>query len=351
MSSRIEYGLGPFVTLWHSGQSNTPNPADWALRLTDCRVATGYGQPSNTLYDWTLGAKAAQVDANFALPPTISDHLRIERFAEKVSSTLYSARQDPVGLVSDSERQAYVNLLASDFADLEEEISGASSVVTLIYLRAVHLHLRLSAFFSPPSLPSYRTDLMKLYNATTSFLETCLHLEQSTSSAFPHNETSSRGRVALVHGTNYIFQMMLAAGFALLKLHNNFLQQAGLDAEKVRTLFSKSIWALRSMSVQENDLAQRLAEVLAQVWKGSRAAVEKTEIEGPPVDDDTSMQLKVRCRMSVSLVYDSVWRWREEAQRRGISLESKYHLSGPTQRIAHIRSSIPQASYRPFRYH
>lgn len=302
------------------------------------RVATGYGQPSNTLYDWTLSLKAANSDTNFTLPPTISDHLRVERFAEKVSSTLYSNPQDPVGLASDIERQAYVNLLASDFADLEEEMRGNCTWITLVYLRAAHLHLWLSAFFSPPSLPSYRTDLIKLYNATTAFLETCLGLGPRADSAFTDGSTATSNFASLVHGTNYVFQMMLAAGFALLKLHNNFLQQLGLDAEKekAKSLFSKTIWALRSMSVQENDLAQRLAEVLAQVWKGSRAAAEKSGNDAPSAYIDNSMQLKVRCRMSVSLVYDSVWRWREEANRKGISLEGQCVVVGSRGMLSSI---------------
>jgi hypothetical protein len=293
------------------------------------RVATGYGQPSNILYDWTLGSKAAKSDPNFALPSIIRDHLRIERFAEKVSSTLYSNRQDPVGLVSDEERRTYVNLLSLDFADVEEEMSTETSAVTLVYLRAAHLHLRLGSFFSPPSLPSYRADLMKLYNATISFLNTCLGLDKPSSSvvAIDH-QSGPTGCPALAYGTNYIFQMMLAAGFALMKLHSSFVQQVELDAESARSLFSKTIWALRSMSVQENDLAQRLAEVLAQVWKGSRAGAAKNGSDTLQAYTDDSMQLKVRCRMSVSLVYDSVWRWREEAHRRGISLEGEYFSQG-----------------------
>lgn len=225
----------------------------------------------------------------------------------------------------DDQRQTYVDLLASDLADLEEEISEDSSMVTLIYLRAVHLHLRLSAFFSPPSVPSYQTDLSKLYTAITSFLETCFGLDKSSDLGLSVTGSSpTTGSVSLTFGTNYIFHMMLAAGFALLKLHNNFVQKVGLDAEKARCLFRQTIWAIRSMSVQENDLAQRLAEVLAQVWKGSRAGSEKTGFETPQAYIDNSMQLRVRCRMSVSVVYDSVWRWREDAQRRGITLECEY---------------------------
>ena len=229
-------------------------------------------------------------------------------------------------MVSDEERQTYVNFLASDFVDLEEEISVETSGVTLVYLRAAHLHLRLSAFFSPPSLPSYRADLLKLYNATISFLYACLGLDKSPSSVFPIEPSGPGGCPSLVHGTNYIFQMMLAAGFALMKLQSSFVEQVNLDATIGQTLFSKTIWALRSMSVQENDLAQRLAEVLAQVWKGGRAGAGKNGFDATQASTDNSMQLKVRCRMSVSLVYDSVWRWREEAHRRGISLECEYFI-------------------------
>jgi hypothetical protein len=193
---------------------------------------------------------------------------------------------------------------------------------------------------------------MKLYNTTTTFLETCLDLAPHASSAFTdgNSSTTNPDFLSLVHATNYVFQMMLAAGFALLKLHNNFLQQVGLDAEKekAKTLFSKTIWALRSMSVQENDLAQRLAEVLAQVWKGSRAAAEKNGVDAQAAYVDDGMQLKVRCRMSVSLVYDSVWRWREEANRKGISLEGEClsaFVVGSTGMLSSI-SSIPQTSHR-----
>ncbi len=346
MSSRTECVPGQSATLLHNGRTTR---GLYDMKLIDYRVATGYGQPANTLYDWTLSMKAANTDTNFTLPSPVADHLRFERFAEKVSKTLYSNRQDPVGLVSDTERQTYVNLLASDFADLEEEIPDGSPIVTLIYLRAAHLHLRLSAFFSPPTMTSYRTDLMKLYNATTSFLETCLGHEQSASSGFTSDVSGASGFVSLIYGTNYIFQMMLAAGFALLKLHNNFLQQVGLDSEKekARNLFTKTIWALRSMSVQENDLAQRLAEVLTQVWRGSRAAAEKNGTDAEPGYIDNSMQLKVRCRMSVSLVYDSVWRWREEASRKGISLECAcLAVVNEMRWTLIVHSSIPQASHR-----
>ena len=72
-----------------------------------------------------------------------------------------------------------------------------------------------------------------------------------------------------------------------------------------------------------NDLPSRLAEVLAQLWRGGGAGsrvVGRGMGEGGGTDGaggGGSLQLKVRCRMSMSLVFDSVWRWREEFQAKG----------------------------------
>lgn len=46
----------------------------------------------------------------------------------------------------------------------------------------------------------------------------------------------------------------------------------------------------------------------------------------PGIDD--SLQLKVRCRMSMSLVFDSIWRWREEFQAQGRgNIDGQFFLS------------------------
>ena len=116
------------------------------------------------------------------------------------------------------------------------------------------------------------------------------------------------------HATNYILQMIIAAGFSLLKLLNSFFANQ-VDLEYGVTLFKRAIWMIRTISVSTNDLPSRLAEVLAQLWSnggaGSKIPKRINEVT------DSSLQLKVRCRMSMSLVYDSVWRWREEFQAKG----------------------------------
>lgn len=258
----------------------------------------------------------------------------IEQLSDKITKTLYSNRRDPVGLTSDSERPNYVALLSRDLEELEDKLQSDSSQVTGLYLRATALHLRLSALFSPPSLPTYRTDLIKLLHATKDFLDACLQLESSMTVESTGGMSSAK--ISLSHVPNYVFQMVLASGFVLHKLKNTNLDHQ--DSIKIEhDLFSKTIRAIRDISVSSNDLPSRLAEVLAQLWKSSRTAsgifrAENGQIFGVDgqnraieIQDgtDTNLQLKVRCRMSMSLVYDSVWRWREDVLARGQRIDGK----------------------------
>lgn len=120
----------------------------------------------------------------------------------------------------------------------------------------------------------------------------------------------------------YIYQMMVAAGCTLLKLSKSFFA-AHIDMEYTKNLFNRAIWAIRGVSVSSNDLPERLAEVLAQMWRLGGAAP-KAAMSNTDVDD--SLRLKVRCRMSMSLLFDSVWRWREDARTKGRNIEGQADL-------------------------
>lgn len=241
-------------------------------------------------------------------------------FVDRVSKRIYTNQHDSVGLGADHERSTYVSFLTEDFKRLERKLASDNSAVTQLYLRAAYLHLRLCVFFSPPSLPSYQADLLELYNATTSFLELCLSLDSQAGVTMP--STWNTG-LQVIYSTNYIFQMMLAAGFSLLKLNHTFLRQHKLDTEGASQLFTRATWALRSFSVSENDLPERLAEVLAQVWRTGRVRAEPDSNNIGEGTANYSLQLKVKCRMSMSHVFDSVWRWRQNFEFKGKNFECK----------------------------
>lgn len=186
------------------------------------------------------------------------------------------------------------------------------SAIEILYLHCAALHLRLTAFFDAPTAPDYRSDLSALYVAASTLLKTFLALPGQISSIQTATTDPALAEGAgSAYATNYVMQMILAAGFTLLKLLNSFFATQ-VDVVTGRTLFLQTVSALRSISVVQNDLPQRLAEVLAQLWQANGGGSQRLFEEGESKRVDSSLQLKVRCRMSMSLVYDSVWRWREE---------------------------------------
>ena len=90
-------------------------------KLTYNRVATGYGQPPSTFYDWTLSQPDDGEDG-FRLPPDAEGRLLIEKFSNKVTKALYSNPSDPVGLVKDNERSVLTRFLARDYELLEQTL-------------------------------------------------------------------------------------------------------------------------------------------------------------------------------------------------------------------------------------
>ena len=146
--------------------------------------------------------------------------------------------------------------------------------------------------------------------------------------------------------------MIIASAFTLLKLLNSFFVDF-VDANYGRTLFTRTVRSIRNISIASNDLPSRFAEVLSQMWKGSRAATAtapgaKKSVDAPAPTSinnngnnsivDDSLQLKVKCRMSMSVVFDSAWRWRDHYQDQGrVCLEAA--LKNPTNPDSTIESS------------
>jgi hypothetical protein len=168
-------------------------------------------------------------------------------------------------------------------------------------LKAAGLHLRLSAFFDKPTQPNYTNDLRHVYLAATSMLTTVIDLPADT----------------LLYVPRYIEQMILAGAVTLLKLLNSSFENL-VDVTAGRSLFSRSVKTLRQLSVRSNDLPQRLAEVMAQLWHSSSASEQRmfNGGEGSTLQDD-GLQLKVRCRSSLSVLFDAIWRWRQAVGQSG----------------------------------
>jgi hypothetical protein len=295
----------------------------WATcNIVAQNVGTGYGQPASSLYDWTLALRPGD-DAALQLSVELEARLQIERFCDKVSKEMYSNASDPRGVAGDEHRAMLMRVYRRDYAELHASImSQRLGTVVDLHLRAACLHMRLAGFFDSSATPGYMDDLMGLWRAATGFLDSILEAGDAMS---PGVKTNGG---LLPYATNYIQQMLVAAGFTVLKLIKSFFSKT-IDFQRGRKLFHQSVQAIRATSVVHNDLQWRLAELMVQMWNGARLEHSNQSFnpqDDSPVHMDDSLQLKVRCRHSMSLVFDSVWRWREEYQSLGRgSLESMYN--------------------------
>lgn len=283
----------------------------WAVcNIVAQTIGTGYGQPASTLYDWTLAIRPGD-SGPFSLGPELEARLQIERFCDKVSKEMYSNASDPRGVAGDEHRAMLMRVYRREYNELQASILSQNlSPVVNLHLKAAGLHLRLAGFFDSSRTPGYLDDLMALWRATTSYLDYILDGPETCNEAYRYQ---LQDQFLLRYATNYIQQMLVAAGFALLKLMRSFFAKQ-VDFERGRTLFHRTIQAIRTTSVVQNDLNWRLAELMVQIWNGAKVE-NMSQSDDPEIDD--SLQLKVRCRHSMSLVFDSIWHWREEYQARG----------------------------------
>lgn len=299
----------------------------WAVcNIVSQSIGTGYGQPASTLYDWTLAVRPGE-DGPFTLSPELEARLQIERFCDKVSKEMYSNASDPRGVAGDELRAMLTRVYKREFGELQVSILSRQDLSPIInlHLKAAGFHLRLSAFFDSSATQGYMDDLMGLWRAATAFLDLVFELET------PPQDNMTGG--ILRYATNYILQMIIAGCVTLLKLLSSFFARE-VDFERGRQLFHRTIQAIRSMSVINNDLAWRLAELMVQMWNGARVE-QRSQLQHNGNGHDTrtivddSLQLKVRCRMSMSLVFDCVWRWREEFQSQGRNIEGQFNNEFP----------------------
>lgn len=191
---------------------------------------------------------------------------------------------------------------------------------------------------------------MALYYEATHFLDSVFELQEES---------------RLIYVPYYIMQMSLAAGFALLKLLNSDFATR-LPFEQGKNYVLRTIDGMRKAKVVPNDLTDRLAEVLAQLWKESSRgrsslhSMSQSPIVGNPNANPTlfggqhaqqrrestgmledPLGLIIRSRMSMSVVFDCVWRWRESQIHGAAEQLDSTVVNNPTNPDSSSNSSPP----------
>ena len=99
---------------------------------------------------------------------------------------------------------------------------------------------------------------------------------------------------------------MILAAFIILKISRSYL--AGrVDLRSGEKAYFTTIVALRESSLQNDDLYARGAMILTQLWTSTR-------VFRRPDGVVEGLFLRIRTRLSMGVVFDCFWWWREEFQ-------------------------------------
>lgn len=165
------------------------------------------------------------------------------------------------------------------------------------HLLATCVQLNCFAFFLPLGSPGRDQTFLDLYNSACTFLRAIIDYE--TSNGTP-----------LEHCSSFIGQSIFSAIFAMLKLLNSSVASK-IDFEHGTALFNGMILATRRMSIQNDDLPERFAIRVPQLWKVMRTDPQWSMARLDP------LVLRIDFRMSWSHVDDCMWAWRVFVRDKG----------------------------------
>lgn len=165
--------------------------------------------------------------------------------------------------------------------------------MTRIYLSAARLHLHAFYLFDDPTIDGYKDRIVKLYHTACSLIQHGHDLNNQENNFFNHSPF-------------FLCQVFVCASFTVLKILNSQYQSL-LNCDAGNQLLNAAISTLRKMSIANNDLPARLSDVIGFLCSLPRH---------PAVGEQTAdcLRLRVRNRLSMSVVYDSLWEWRKQFQ-------------------------------------
>ncbi|EXJ58531.1 hypothetical protein A1O7_05957 [Cladophialophora yegresii CBS 114405] len=262
-------------------------------------VSCGVGLPTPAhVRDWSLVTSSLEAPW---LDDNLRGHLRCASLCNRISQALASNPSDHTGLLQPRERLPVYTILNHEIVDLKTSRSWRPGT-TAVYLQITKLHLQAFYLFDDASTFGYFERIIALYSTASALLE--------------HIQTLDNQKLAFLYYCPFFcYEAFLCASFIVLKVLKNDYFSGIVDARLGEKLINFSVSALRKMSVANNDLPGRLSDVLAYLWTHPDPSI----ASGSGI---AGLQLKVQNRMSMSIVYDSLWRWREQFR---VEAESELH--------------------------
>ena len=123
--------------------------------------------------------------------------------------------------------------------------------------------------------------------------------------------------------TIFVSKLLHLAACTVLRLSRSHLSQ-NLDLTRGRTLYFFVILFHRRLSLQNNDTASRSTVILTQCWTSPNMF---KQCDGS-ID---SLTLRCRSRLSMSVVFDCYWWWRQEFAGQSDPYPERKPVNGKVQ--------------------
>lgn len=252
------------------------------------------------MHDWSLSG-IMESTSSTAVDLTLRQHLRIEQFRHRVSQSLGTNVLCSPDLLS-SDRLSLYRLFNVSLVELESEILGPSAAISW-YLSAARLHLQAFYLLDDASGEGYDERILTLFNTACTLIGLSQELNSNDSNGPVGSESE---HTFFAYCPFFCYQVFVCAAFVILKILDNGFFRPLIDADAGRKLLDSAIVWLRVMSVVNNDLPARLGDVI-----GFFCTLPEQGVLGGSSREDLRLR-EVKNRLSMSVVYDSLWIWRKQ---------------------------------------
>ncbi|KAK9450142.1 uncharacterized protein V1518DRAFT_413092 [Limtongia smithiae] len=270
-----------------------------ACNVVSQLVGIALGYPTFVMYDWTVQT-ALRSDAFVVIPGELRTQVRLASFCDKMIRLLNCDTRDMCGNVDSATRRTVISVLAKELDGIESDMEYSASDVSKLLLHVTRVQLYAYSFLDD-DLESNSDGLVLAYHSA---IQAIALTETFDESFGPDNSLSKLLCLPL-----YLELDIVLAAFVILKLYFSSLSEI-LDTNAGKRHFASAIAIMRKASVKENDFPIRVSTIMFQLWKlHSRDRLEA--LKAGRQNFFQSPKLKLRSRMAPSVLFDSIWVWRE----------------------------------------
>ncbi|TVY84666.1 Regulatory protein LEU3 [Lachnellula suecica] len=257
-------------------------------------------------------------------PKTLSLEVKLASIIGRMNSVLFELNFEDLQNKPQAAPSMMLDVFEAQLNDLDIESAELSDLEALS-LQIARLQLRIY-YLRCPEDELYALNLTKIYTTAIQVIEMTAKLDSeiNLASFCPH----------------HIYRMSALAASVLLRILKTRVSTYIRDHQAGRASYFQEISLLRKMSVHNNDMPGRMAGIFAQLWTSEKAF--------KPKDDGVAIPaVRIQSRLSMSLLHDTMWWWREEFgdQPYTRSLKNKDQQSDQPESTA-PSSSLPVESYQ-----